>query len=500
MGQILLELCCGSAENAIKAAFDGARRNYLRSIAKTLGKQLLPLLLLCLAISAACAQEAPPVNASPRPNDKAKWTDQQKAEMAASVRQEFLHAWNGYRQYAWGHDELRPLSKSYRDWYGTSLLMTPVDALDTLVLMGLKDEARADRELIDKSLSFDKDIYVKNFEITIRLLGGLLSSYQLTGDPRLLALADDLGERLLPAFNSPTGMPYVFVNLKTGAVSGVESNHAEIGSLLIEFGTHSKLTGKPVYYDKAKRALVEIYNRRSPIGLVGSIINVETGKWIDPTSHISGGIDSYYEYLLKCSILFHDKDCERMWKTSIAALNQYVADPTPTGLWYAQVNMNTGARISTHYGALDAFFPAVLALSGDLDRARRLQESSYKMWTTFGVEPEELDYSTMKITYPGYELRPEIIESTYYLYYFTGESRYLDMGKTFFDSLQKYCRTDAGYAALLNVETKEKRDNMESFFLAETLKYLYLLYAPKSTLDLHQVVFNTEAHPMQRTW
>jgi hypothetical protein len=189
-----------------------------------------------------------------------------------------------------------------------------------------------------------------------------------------------------------------------------------------------------------------------------------------------------------------------MWKTSIAALNQYVADPTPTGLWYAQVNMNTGARISTHYGALDAFFPAVLALSGDLDRARRLQESSYKMWTTFGVEPEELDYSTMKITYPGYELRPEIIESTYYLYYFTGESRYLDMGKTFFDSLQKYCRTDAGYAALLNVETKEKRDNMESFFLAETLKYLYLLYAPKSTLDLHQVVFNTEAHPMQRTW
>jgi mannosidase alpha-like ER degradation enhancer 2 len=366
--------------------------------------------------------------------------------------------------------------------------------------MGLKDEARADRELIDKSLSFDKDIYVKNFEITIRLLGGLLSSYQLTGDPRLLALADDLGERLLPAFNSPTGMPYVFVNLKTGAVRGVESNPAEIGSLLIEFGTLSKLTGKPVYYDKAKRALVEIYNRRSPIGLVGSIINVETGKWIDPTSHISGGIDSYYEYLLKCSILFHDKDCERMWKTSIAALNQYVADPTPTGLWYAQVNMNTGARISTHYGALDAFFPAVLALSGDLDRARRLQESSYKMWTTFGVEPEELDYSTMKITYPGYELRPEIIESTYYLYYFTGESRYLDMGKTFFDSLQKYCRTDAGYAALLNVETKEKRDNMESFFLAETLKYLYLLYAPKSTLDLHQVVFNTEAHPMQRTW
>ena len=470
------------------------------SIAKTLGKTILALLSLCLAISVGFAQDAPPAKPAPPPNEPAKWTDQQKADMAAKVRQEFLHAWDGYKQYAWGHDELRPLTKSYRDWYGTSLLMTPVDALDTMVLMGLKDEAKQDRELMDEQLSFDKDIYVKNFEITIRLLGGLLSSYQLTGDKRLLALADDLGERLLPAFNSPTGMPYVFVNLKTGMVRGVESNPAEIGSLLIEFGTLSKLTGKQVYYHKAKRALVEVYNRRSPIGLVGSTINVETGKWIDPTSHISGGIDSYYEYLLKCSILFHDKDCESMWKTSIAALNQYVADPTPTGLWYKQVNMNTGAPVSTHYGALDAFFPAVLALSGDLDRAKALQESSYKMWTTFGVEPEELDYSTMKITYPGYELRPEIIESTYYLYYFTGDSRYLDMGRTFFDSLQKYCRTDVGYAALLSVETKEKRDDMESFFLAETLKYLYLLYAPKSTLDLRKVVFNTEAHPMQRTW
>ncbi len=435
--------------------------------------------------------------------------------MAERVRRDFLHAWSGYKRYAWGHDELKPLTHSYRDWYstptrasatrvgdpgGTSLLMTMVDALDTMILMGLTDEANEDRQLIDRQLSFDKDIYVKNFEITIRLLGGLLSSYQLTGDKRLLELADDLGTRLLPAFNSPTGMPYVFVNLKTGAVKGVDSNPAEIGSLLVEFGTLSKLTNKPIYYDKAKRALVEVYNRRSAIGLVGSGINVETGKWSDPTSHISGGIDSYYEYLLKCSILFHDKDCEQMWKTSIAAVNKYVADETPSGLWYAQVNMNTGERISTHYGALDAFFPAVLALSGDLKRAERLQDSSYKMWTAFGIEPEEFDYSTRKITYPGYELRPEIIESTYYLYYFTGEPRYRAMGKTFADSLEKYCRTKDGFAALLNVETKQKRDAMESFFLAETLKYLYLLYAPKSTLDLQKAVFNTEAHPMQRKW
>src|SRR5215469_14601597 len=163
--------------------------------------------------------------------------DAETAAMATQVRAEFLHAWNAYKQYAWGHDELKPLSRSYRDWYGDSLLMTPVDALDTMILMGLSDEADKTREYIVQNLSFDKDIEVKNFEITIRLLGGLLSSYQLSGDKRLLALADDLGSRLLPAFNSPTGLPYRFVNLKTGKTRGAETNPAETGTLLIEFGT-----------------------------------------------------------------------------------------------------------------------------------------------------------------------------------------------------------------------------------------------------------------------
>jgi mannosidase alpha-like ER degradation enhancer 2 len=367
---------------------------------------------------------------------------------------------------------------------------------------GLKKEAQETREYIAKNLSFDQDIEIKNFEITIRMLGGLLSSYQLSGDKRLLTLADDLGTRLLPVFNSPTGMPYVYVNLKTGATRGAVSNPAEIGTLLIEFGTLSKLTGKQIYYDKAKRALTELYSRRSSIGLVGSSINVETGVWTDPQSHISGGIDSYYEYLLKASILFDDKDCAEMWRQSIAAVNKYLADETQGqgSLWYSTVDMNTGKRVATHYGALDAFFPAVLALSGDLDRAKRLQESSYKMWTTWNVEPEEIDYTTMKVTYDGYALRPEIIESTYYLHNYTHDPRYLEMGRTYLEDLKKCCRTETAYAALKNVETKEKRDSLESFFFAETLKYEYLLFAPASTLDFKKVIFNTEAHPIQRTW
>ena len=419
---------------------------------------------------------------------------------AEAVKTEFLHAWHGYEQYAWGHDALKPLSHAPHDWYGKSLMMTPVDALDTLVVMGLKDEADKTRELIATGLSFDKDIYVKNFEITIRLLGGLLSGYQLTGDERLLKLADDLGHRLLPAFNSPTGLPYVFVNLKTGKVRGVESNPAETGTLLLEFGTLSKLTGNPVYYDKAKRALVETFKRRSSIGLVGDTINIDTGKWIHTDASIAGGIDSYYEYLWKCWKLFGDKDCLEMWKASIGPINQYLADDRNGQLWYGHANMNTGKRTATEYGALDAFFPALLAFSGDLDRARRLQASGMKMWNLTGIEPEVLDYRTMKIRYDGYQLRPEIIESNYYLWHLTGDQHYREDARTLFDDFVRFCRADVGYAALSNVTRKTKRDSMESFVFAETFKYFYLTFAEPAAIDFDKVVFNTEAHPLRATW
>ncbi|HLW52761.1 MAG TPA: glycoside hydrolase family 47 protein [Candidatus Angelobacter sp.] len=459
---------------------------------------LIRIVILNLILIASFCRAQPSISdkAASKPGSAAA----DPGPMAKQVRSEFLDAWHAYKQYAWGHDELNPLSRTPHDWYSSSLLMTPVDALDTMILMGLNDEADKTREYIAQNLSFDKDMEVKTFEVTIRLLGGLLSSYQLSGDERLLNLADNLGNRLLPAFNSPTGMPYVNVNLKTGAHSGVESNPAEIGTLLIEFGTLSKLSGKEIYFDKAKAALMALYSRRSKIGLMGSAINVETGEWTDPTSDISGGIDSYYEYLLKASILFDDKDCRRMWKASIDAINKYLADNTRTGLWYGQANMNTGKRTATHYGALDAFFPAVLARAGELDRARKLQESSYKMWTGFGVEPEEIDYSTFKALRPAYHLRPEIMESAYYLYFYTKDSRYLDMASTFIGSLVHYCKTGSGYAGLRSVETREKDDRMESYFLAETMKYLYLTFAPRETLDLNRVVFNTEAHPIQRTW
>jgi mannosidase alpha-like ER degradation enhancer 2 len=422
-----------------------------------------------------------------------------RTALAARVKQEFLHAWKGYRQHAWNHDDLNPVSATPRDWYPPDVIyMTPVDSLDTMLLMGLTDEAAEVRALLLEKLSFDKNISVQVFEITIRILGGLLSAHQMTGEPRLLTLAEDLGRRMLPAFKSPTGMPYRFVNLRTGAVSGAVSNPAEIGTLLLEFGTLGRLTRQPDFYDAAKKALVAVYERRDKTtGLVGKNINVETGAWTNTTSTIGAEIDSYYEYLLKCEKLFDDAGCGAMFRDGIAAVNRHLADERPDGLWYGAADMKTGKRTQTIYGSLQAFLPSVLAMGGDVDRARRLQDSGFRMWKLHGIEPELLDYATMTATSAGYQLRPEIIESAYYLYHYTGDDRYLEMGRVFLDALVEHCRVDNGYTVLRSVVTKEKGDRMHSFLLAETLKYLYLLFEPDA-IDFDRVVFNTEAHPVRK--
>src|SRR5690606_35213352 len=130
--------------------------------------------------------------------------------------------------------------------------------------------------------------------------------------------------------------------------------------------------------------------------------------------------------------------------------------------------------------------PGMLVLGNDIETAEKIQVSCYRMWKHFGIEPEELNFKTFEVTSPYYILRPENIESAFYLYRKTKNPKYLEMGITFFESIKKYCRIDEGYASLKNVMSKEIMDSMESFYLAETLKYLYLIFAPEETLDLNK--------------
>jgi mannosidase alpha-like ER degradation enhancer 2 len=427
----------------------------------------------------------------------AKFSEEMKMEMCSKVKEAAQHAWKGYKDYAWGADDLKPLTKTSKTWYKKSMLMTPVDAFDTFTLLGLTTEAKEAKELILTKLDFNIDNEVQVFEITIRLLAGLLTGYEMDGDKKFLTLAKDLGDRLMPAFNSKTGMPYRYVHLQSGKTRDGINNPAEIGTLMMEFGKLSKITGNKKYYNAAKKGLMYVYNHRSSLDLVGEQIDVNTGKWVNTRSHIGAYIDSYYEYLYKSWLLFGDKDFKMAFDVHNAAIKKQLISKTNNGWFMHQVDMNTGEKIGTTYGALEAFYAGLCAFAGDVETGRQIQEANYYMWTRFNIEPEEFDFKADTITSPYYILRPENLESAFYMYRLTGQLKYLWQGKVMVESILDHCRNDVGFASLKNVQTYEKTNSMESFFFGETLKYAYLIFAPASTLDLKKVVLTTEAHPFK---
>lgn len=427
----------------------------------------------------------------------AKFSEEMKQEMCNKVKAAAQHAWQGYKQYAWGADDLKPLTKTAKIWYKTSMLMTPVDAFDTFSMLGLKTEANEAKDLILTKLDFNIDNDVQVFEITIRLLGGLLTAYELDGNKKFLTLAQDLGDRLMPAFKSKTGMPYRYVHLQTGKTRDGINNPAEIGTLMMEFGKLSKLTGDNKYYNAAKKGMMYVYNNRSTIDLVGEQIDVETGKWVNTRSHIGAYIDSYYEYLYKSWLLFGDEDFKTAFDVHNAAIKKHLISKTDKGWFMHQVDMNTGKMIGTAYGALEAFYAGLCAFSGDVETGRQIQEANYYMWTRFNIEPEEFDFKADTITTAAYILRPENLESAFYLYRLTGELKYLWQGKVMVQSIIDHCKNDVGFASLKSVQTFEKMNSMESFFFGETLKYAYLIFAPESAFDFKKTVMTTEAHPFK---
>lgn len=423
----------------------------------------------------------------------ARFTDEMRAEMRSKIKEAAARSWQGYKQYAWGHDDLMPLSKMPKDWYTYPMLMTPVDAFDTFVLLGLTNEAKDAKQLILDSLNVRSNNEVQIFEVTIRILGGLLSAYELDGDKRFLVLAREIGNRMLPAFGTPTGMPCRYINLQTGKLRDSLNNPAEIGSLLLEFGQLSKLTGNPVYYRAARKAILAVFARRSKAGLVGEQINVINGRWTNTISHAGGCIDSYYEYLYKGWLLFGDKALLKAFNIHNKAIKTYLIHPTDDGWFMQQVDMYSGKQKSTRYGALEAYFAGLCAYSGDVETAVKIQQANYFMWTKFGMEPEAFDFVSGKIISPAYILRPENFESCFYLYRATGHYDYLWMAKVMMDDILTNCRSEVGYTSISDVTTKKRVDQMESFYFAETLKYAYLVFSD-DVIDLQKVVFNTEAH------
>ena len=323
--------------------------------------------------------------------------DPTKMSLKEDVVHETLRSWRAYKTYAWGHDELKPLTKGYNNWYKEPLSISPIDAYSTLKVMGLDQEASEIEQYVTDSLDFDKEVFVKTFEMNIRVLGGLLSIYSFTTNEKVLHQAKDFADRLLPAFRSKTGLPHYYVNLKTGEVKGDTINVAEAGSCLLEMAILSYYLNDPTYYQTAKNATKQIYNRRSDLGLLGRDIHVETGEWTFKNSMVGAYVDSYFEYLYKTWWLFEDPELKKMWDSMFPQLHIYLSEEVGNNLWYGKADMETGKLANSTITLWDAYFPALLALSGDLERAKRTQESWNWLWEHTKYSPPNMITKLMKL-------------------------------------------------------------------------------------------------------
>ncbi len=426
------------------------------------------------------------------------------AYTAEQVKFEMIRSWNAYKEYAWGYDVLLPLSKSGYNWYDTSLGISPFDAYSTLAVMGLDKEAKEIEEYA-VSKNWDQDVFVQVFEVNIRILGGLLAIYDDTKNPKILEKAIDFGDRLLPAFDSPTGIPYHSVNLRTGKTAGNLGegkgnivNTAQAATYLFEFGVLSYYSKDSKYYQAAKKATLAIFNRKSEIGLPGDFIDVETGEWTNDWSYLQAGMDSYYEYLFKSNVLFPDPEIEKIWNYSLERINQYYSEDYNDKRFYTCVNMHTGEIVKRSISLYDAFFPAVQALHGDIENAKKNMATWDWLWDKYGLLPTRYMYEKDSIEYANSELNPEIIESAYYLNQITGEQQYKDMISKYWKDIKLCCQNEVAFNAVEDVRTKKPRDYLATYFYAETLKYFYVAAVDKSVFNFDDYIFNTEAHPFKK--
>eukprot|EP00586_Coscinodiscus_wailesii_P002990 CAMPEP_0172485110 /NCGR_PEP_ID=MMETSP1066-20121228/12924_1 /TAXON_ID=671091 /ORGANISM="Coscinodiscus wailesii, Strain CCMP2513" /LENGTH=963 /DNA_ID=CAMNT_0013250081 /DNA_START=957 /DNA_END=3848 /DNA_ORIENTATION=- len=424
---------------------------------------------------------------------------------------------------------------------------------------------------------FNVDQNVSVFETNIRVLGGLLSAHQMIrkiapnvyfddvfqsdveGDSNfryavkigpvveterrserlwlyddfLLELAVDIGDRLMPAFNTQTGIPYGTVNLRKGVPDG-ETTVASLaggGTLTLEFEMLTRLTGDAKYGDAAILATRALFLRRNAqTNLLGKHIDVQTGRWREARSGIGSNSDSFYEYLLKFYILFQKEDFWTMFAEVYRGVWKYVRTDEH---WFGDVEMHmTGGNIKTHvFESLAAFWPGLLVLLGELAPAKTLLNAIFLAREELGFLPERFQYQNFRadsllhkqndVVGSGgkYPLRPELLESTYFLHRATkdGETSSWQWPADFsLHALEHLTRTECGYASVRRVTPYhyshnsstihdyynprgiELEDEMPSYFLSETIKYLYLMFDEDNILHQetdHPFIFTTEAHP-----
>ncbi|XP_032425996.1 ER degradation-enhancing alpha-mannosidase-like protein 3 isoform X2 [Xiphophorus hellerii] len=450
-------------------------------------------------------------------------TPEEKTNIRNQILEMFDHAYGSYMKYAYPADELMPLSCKGRvrgeepnrgdidDSLG-KFSLTLIDTLDTLVVLNKLDEFDDAVKKAVRDVRLDNDVVVSVFETNIRVLGGLLGGHVMADLLRqrgermqwyrdeLLHMAVELGHRLIPAFNTSSGLPYPKVNLRYGILNplsrtGTESDTctACAGTMILEFAALSRLSGESVFEEHARKALDVLWERRQRgSDLVGTVINIHNGEWVRKDSGVGAGIDSYYEYLMKAYILLGDNTFLQRFNIHYSAIMKYISQP-PLLL---NVHMhNPTVSVRSWMDSLLAFFPGLQVLTGDLKPAIETHEMLYQVTKQHKFLPEAFT-TEFRVHWGQHLLRPEFAESTYYLFKATGDPYYLRVGQSIVEKLNAFARVPCGFAAVQDVRTGTHEDRMDSFFLAEMFKYLYLLFSEKSQLPINMdnYIFTTEAH------
>lgn len=497
-------------------------------------------------------------------NDGPEWIARQQ-----SVKKAFVHAWSGYKKYAMGYDELMPLSQRGVDGLG-GLGASIVDALDTAMIMGLDDVVSEAGSWIEKHLPerITQKGQVNLFETTIRVVGGLLSAYHLSGGEQgnptnkgpkpiiYLENARNLADRLLTAFtSSPTAIPFSDVVLRDNSAHAAPdglSSTSEVSTLQLEFNYLSSLTGDPKYSLVSMKVLEHMKTLPKVEGLVPIYISPDSGEFSGENIRLGSRGDSYYEYLIKVWLQHKEKNwtyLHDMYEEAMKGVKHLLVKKSiPNGLVFiGELPNGPNGAVSPKMDHLACFFPGTLALGAtkgatkeeamkknlltfedleNLKLAEDLAKTCVEMYsvTSTGLAPEIAYFQWEGYSEAGLDggnksseyvndiiikhadrhnlLRPETLESLFTLYRITEDPKYREWGWQIFEAFEKYTKVDSGgYSSLDDVTMlpPRRRDKMETFFMGETLKYLYLLFGDSNVIPLNKYVFNSEAHPIPIT-
>lgn len=463
------------------------------------------------------------------------------SENRDAVRNIFLKSYKAYEKSAWGHDDLGPLSNrgnggfvDSRNGWGATI----IDGMGTMQIMGLTDyfnEAVSFASGINFSKSNTSNT-VSVFESSIRYIGGLLSAYELSGKQHrtLVTKAAQLADKLIFAWVGDNDVPFGQLDFSSNTPVNQNSNIAEAGSLLLEWATLSKYTGDNKYFEFAAKSMRRIATNPSPLpGLPAQGIDPNTGAPVGGYITWGGGSDSYFEYLIKFPRLNNTGDplYANTWKLAVdASMHSLLKESTVANQIYL-ADIDSQGRV-VHVGShLACFYGGNWIMGGHLtnnqtiiDIALKLVDSCWNTYasTTTGIGPETFAFASSDggftngaaptsdqqdfyekhgfyITDSDYILRPEVMESNFYAWRSTGDIKYLNRASQVIQSINKYLSVNNAYAGIEDVDsaTSKKIDDMESFWFAETLKYLYLTFDDPTHISLDNYVFNTEAHPFE---